>query len=131
MTLQGTRVLVAGALSADGGNRGGRQVAMSYLHGYAGPWAGAGGGSGGGIRVVAKEVQLQGSVSVTGGSGGQAGVYSVHGRRASQDTMDADTGFSAENGPHGAPGCITLVASVLRAPQGSLPVFGPTLFSRP
>lgn len=118
-------------LSADGGNGGGGQVAMAYIHGYLGPWAGAGGGSGGGIFVVAKEVQLQGSMSVVGGSGGQGGIYVVNGRRATQDTMDADTGFSAENGPHGGPGCIKLLTSVLRASTSSLPVVGPTLIGRP
>lgn len=131
VTLQGARILIAGMLSADGGNGGGGQVAMAYIHGYLGPWAGAGGGFGGGIFVVAKEVQLQGSMSVVGGSGGQGGIYVVNGRRATQDTMDADTGFSAENGPHGGPGCIKLLTSVLRASTSSLPVVGPTLIGRP
>ncbi len=131
ITLQASRLLLAGALSVNGGDGAGGQDAVAYGHGYFGPWPGSGGGSGGGILVVAGQLQLRGTISATGGAGGHSNSYVAQGRRATRNTADADTGYSAESGPHGGPGCIKLLVETLRAPAADLPVAGPTLIGRP
>ncbi len=131
VTLQASRLLLAGTLSVNGGDGAGGQDAVAYVHGYFGPWPGSGGGSGGGILVVAGQLQLHGTISATGGAGDHSNSYVAQGRRATRNTADADTGYSAESGPHGGPGCIKLLVETLRAPAADLPVAGPTLIGRP
>lgn len=131
ITLRGTRILLSGTMSVDGGNGSVGRDAVAWVHGYFGPWSGSDGGSGGGILVVADELQMRGSVSATGGVGGHGGPYVARGRRATPNTLDADTGYSAESGRHGGPGCIKLLVGTLRVPAVDLPVSGPTLIGRP
>lgn len=131
ITLQASRMLLAGTLSVNGGYGAAGEDAVEYVHGYLGPWPGSGGGSGGGILVVAGQLQLRGAISATGGAGGYGNSYVAQGRRATRNTADADTGYSAESGPHGGPGCIKLLVATLRSPAADLPVTGPTLIGRP
>jgi len=110
IALIGRRILLAGALSASGAAGEDASYANTCgVHACETGSTGAGGGSGGGILVRADQLQLTGTIAITGGRGG---------RGYGEDT---------DGGTHGSPGHVVLLVDVLRAPDGPLPVAGPAL----
>ena len=83
---------------------------------------GGGGGGGGGIRLVARDLQVGGHMSVEGAGGGPPGT-SISNQYGS--------GPRGRAGPAGATGCVVLLATVLRARPGPLPIVGEALLGRP
>lgn len=109
LTLTAEAILVAGMVSADGGAGQGGSAQQDAVDPVTDAIEGAGGGSGGGLRLVARDLQASGSLSVAGGGGGPPA-----------------PGFGSA-GRRGGTGCIKLFAGALHATAGILPAVGPVV----
>lgn len=118
ITLVANRMLFAGRAVTNGA-AGANGVDGGYGSPSSGdipPSQGGAGGAGGGISLVASELQLTGTFSVLGGTGGRAG-----------NPVNAGASYQAPFAPRGASGCVRVFADTLRAPAGALAIPG-TLF---
>lgn len=115
--LVASRILLAGRVSADGGDGRHGQNGACSPSGCAFYYSGSNGGDGGDLLIVARDAQVTGLLSATGGKAGPPGT--------------ADDGSSAAPANPGGSGCIKIFVAMLRAPAGGLRVATSTLVGRP
>ena len=119
VTLVAQRLLFAGTVNVDGtaGGRGTDGGFGSPTSGDIPPAGGGGGGGGGSVSLVAHDLQLTGTFSTRGGSGGPQGV-----------PANPPAGYLPPLGQRGVAGCTRIVADTLRAASGALNVPGTLYF---